>query len=167
MYDQPAHRAAADICLLLRSHFEELWLRLQVLPVVAQLESQESIPEDQLGAALAYLELLWIDAARRAGETEAAYRELLFDAPVTDPRVRAQARHLHASVRIVREQLAHRVTRLTALGVALPHEAAATRPDRVPCGADGTTLRPAVALDSLRRGPSGRRGRPPRGAGRR
>jgi hypothetical protein len=169
VYDHPAHRAVADACLLLRSHFEELWLRSQVLPVVRQLEDPESIPEDQLGAALAYLELLWIDAARRSGETEAAFRELLFDAPTADPGVRAQARRMHASVRIVREVLAGRVARITAPPAEEEDECepAAARPDRIRCGADGTSLRPAGALDALRRSPSGRRGRPPRGAGRR
>ena len=60
----------SDICLLLRAHAEQRWLCHEVLPVLRQLERGDSLPEEQLGAALAYLEVLWIEASQRAAETD-------------------------------------------------------------------------------------------------
>ena len=66
----------SDICLLLRAYAEQRWLTSELLPVIRELESPDQIPEEQLGAALAYLEVLWVDARRRAAETEAALEAL-------------------------------------------------------------------------------------------
>jgi hypothetical protein len=66
----------SDVCLLLRAHAEQRWLSLEVSPVLRQLQQPDSIPEEQLGAAFAYLEVLWIEASQRAAETDAAYAEL-------------------------------------------------------------------------------------------
>ncbi len=74
-----------DICLLLRAHGEQRWLTSEVVPVLRQLEQPGAIPEDQLGAALAYLEVLWIDARMRAAETDAAYAKLQATAPQRRP----------------------------------------------------------------------------------
>jgi hypothetical protein len=65
----------SDVCLLLRAHAEQRWLSLEVGPVLRQLQQRDELPEDQLGAALAYLEVLWIEASQRAAETDAAYAE--------------------------------------------------------------------------------------------
>ena len=66
----------SDVCLLLRAHAEQRWLSLEVTPVLRQLQQPDSLPEEQLGAALAYLEVLWIEASQRAAETDAAYAQL-------------------------------------------------------------------------------------------
>ena len=66
----------SDVCLLLRAHAEQRWLSLEVGPVLRQLQRRDELPEEQLGAALAYLEVLWIEAAQRAAETDAAYAQL-------------------------------------------------------------------------------------------
>ena len=66
----------SDVCLLLRAHAEQRWLSLEVGPVLRQLQQRDELPEEQLGAALAYLEVLWIEAAQRAAETDAAYAQL-------------------------------------------------------------------------------------------
>ena len=66
----------SDVCLLLRAHAEQRWLSVEVGPVLRQLRQRDSLPEEQLGAALAYLEVLWIEASERAAETDAAYAEL-------------------------------------------------------------------------------------------
>jgi hypothetical protein len=66
----------SDVCLLLRAHAEQRWLCLEVSPVLRQLQQPDCIPEEQLGAALAYLEVLWIEASQRAAETDAAFAEL-------------------------------------------------------------------------------------------
>jgi hypothetical protein len=65
----------SDVCLLLRAHAEQHWLSHEVGPVLRQLRRRDELPEEQLGAALAYLEVLWIEASRRAAETDAAYAE--------------------------------------------------------------------------------------------
>jgi hypothetical protein len=65
----------SDVCLLLRAHAEQRWLSQEVGPVLRQLRQRDSLPEEQLGAALAYLEVLWIEASQRAAETDAAYAE--------------------------------------------------------------------------------------------
>ena len=65
----------SDVCLLLRAHAEQRWLSMEVAPVLRQLRQRDSLPEEQLGAALAYLEVLWIEASQRAAETDAAYAE--------------------------------------------------------------------------------------------
>jgi hypothetical protein len=65
----------SDVCLLLRAHAEQRWLSTEVAPVLRQLRQRDELPEEQLGAALAYLEVLWIEASQRAVETDAAYAE--------------------------------------------------------------------------------------------
>jgi hypothetical protein len=120
-----------DVCLLLRAHAEELWLRRRVLPIVEELESQTA--DGDLGAALAYLEVLWLDAMSRAAETDAAAALLaayygnctgsgdggasgyaLGPSPCDgDALLCAEARRLHASVRLLRERLGPRVRSLT------------------------------------------------------
>jgi hypothetical protein len=71
----------SDICLLLRAHGEHFWLTTQVLPALRQLELAGSLREDrregERATALAYLEVLWLDARCRAAATDAALAELL------------------------------------------------------------------------------------------
>jgi hypothetical protein len=114
MKDCPDTSYPSDICLLLRAHGEHRWLTSEVVPVLHQLERRGEIPEDQLGAALAYLEVLWIDAARRAAETEAAFAELAASDPNGDRLLHAQACQYHASVRALRAFVAAHVAVLTA-----------------------------------------------------
>jgi hypothetical protein len=105
----------SDICLLLRAHGEQRWLIYELVPVVRQLEQLDSLPEDQLGAALAYLEALWIEARRRAAETDAAHAEL--EAPGGgDVSLHEKARRYYAAVRRLRRALDVRVQRLLAAG---------------------------------------------------
>ncbi len=77
----------SDVCLLLRVHAEQRWLSTEVAPVLRQLRQRDELPEEQLGAALAYLEVLWIEASQRAAETDAAYAE--FEASERAARTRA------------------------------------------------------------------------------
>src|ERR1700736_2002660 len=88
----------SDISLLLRAHAEQRWLCHEVLPVLRQLEQRDSLPEEQLGAALAYLEVLWIEASQRAAETDAASAELLAWAAAPDPPLHSKARSYHEAV---------------------------------------------------------------------
>jgi hypothetical protein len=103
-----------DVCLLLRAHAEQHWLSHEVVPVLRQLEQREFLPEEELGAALAYLEALWIEATGRAAETDTAYAEL--DAPAADgdPALSDEARGYHAAVRGLRAAVASHVARLVS-----------------------------------------------------
>ena len=66
----------SDVCLLLRAHAEQGWLNHELVPIVHQLEHRDSLAEEEVEAALAYLEVLWLEASLRAAETDAAYADL-------------------------------------------------------------------------------------------
>ncbi|MGA2452689.1 MAG: hypothetical protein ABSG93_04150 [Solirubrobacteraceae bacterium] len=120
MTDHPLTSHPPDICLILRAHGEQLWLTSEVVPIVRQLEQRSLMPEDQAGAALAYLEVLWIDARQRAAETDAA-RAALDGASAEHDRVLCdKARRYHAAVRRLRLAVEHRVSALTGLGEQAP-----------------------------------------------
>ncbi len=112
----------SDVCLLLRAHAEQRWLSLEVGPVLRQLQQRDGLPEDQLGAALAYLEVLWIEASQRAAETDAAYAQLEVceqpdgDGPPDDGgwTLPSKARRFHAAVQTLREVLGRQVATLIA-----------------------------------------------------
>jgi hypothetical protein len=126
--DDSLNSHPADICLILRSHGEQLWLTAEVLPIVRQLEQAGAIPEDQVGAALAYLEVMWLDAAARAADTDSARAELDRARAEHDRVLSEQACRYHAAVRRLRTAVAYRVTEL--LGVhehALADAASAER----------------------------------------
>ena len=149
MTDQPDITDARDICLLLRAHGEQHWLIAQVVPVLRQIEQPDSIPDDQLGAALAYLEILWLDARRRAAGTDAACAQLDLLDRDSDRVLYDRARRYHAAVRRLRVAVGHRVTRLTRLGT--DPSAMSTPGSEVIAYAHGddAALRPPVPFDPL------------------
>jgi hypothetical protein len=103
----PSH--PPDICLLLRAHGEQRWLCSEVVPVLSQLEQPYALPEDQRGAAIAYLEVLWLDAQMRASDTDTAYATLQATNPNGDRLLHEKAHRYHASVRQERSAIAHRI----------------------------------------------------------
>jgi hypothetical protein len=109
-----------DICLILRAHGEQRWLISEVVPTVRQLEQEDAIAEDQVGAALAYLEVLWLDACSRAAETDAAREQLERGSTLGDPVLYEKARRYHAAVRRLRAAVSARVAALTGLGHCAP-----------------------------------------------
>ena len=115
MSDSPHLSHPQDICLLLRTHGEQRWLLSELLPVLRQVETPGAIPEDQLGAALAYLELLWLDAGRRARETDAAYANLREDDLQHDQTLYEKARRYHAAVCRMRVTIERRLIACTRL----------------------------------------------------
>ncbi len=72
----PLLESPPDVSLLLLAHSEQHLLSSKVIPVVCQLETGERLPEEQLPAATAYLEVIWAEAAMRARQTDAALRHL-------------------------------------------------------------------------------------------
>ncbi|HYM55820.1 MAG TPA: hypothetical protein VES97_10685, partial [Solirubrobacteraceae bacterium] len=105
-------------------HAEHRWLSHAVVPVLLQVEHRESLPEEQLGAALAYLEILSIEASQRAAETDAAYAELDAAAPNGDRALHGKARGYYAAVRSLRTTIAHHIARL----IAAPSDPCPRRP---------------------------------------
>jgi hypothetical protein len=116
-----------DVSLLLRAHSEQYLLSRDVIPVVRQLETGERLPDEQLPAAAAYLEVIWAEAAARAHETDAALRQLEQLDLARQP-FSARARRYHAAVRSLREAVARRVAPL----IAAPAEAVADWQGRLP-----------------------------------
>jgi hypothetical protein len=104
-----------DICLMLRADAEQQWLALAVLPLVRELERETSLAERDLGAAIAYLEVLWLDACQRAVESDGARATLDRDAAQRDPLLCDKARRYHAAVRRMRAAVRPRVAALTGL----------------------------------------------------
>jgi hypothetical protein len=105
--------------LLLRAHAEQHWLSREVIPVLRQVETPDSLPEEQVGAALAYLEVIWIEAQQRAQETEnthAALREHCGESSALPEK----ARRYHRAVRHLRDVVAKRVSPLLTPQNILP-----------------------------------------------
>jgi len=126
------------VCLLLRAHAESRWLSNELAPVLREVERRESISDQQIGTALAYLEVMWIEACSRARETESARVEL--DALGSgDQELVAKAHRYHAAVRRLRDTIELRVCRLLAVPEELPGDARPTRITRRALD-DGPTL---------------------------
>lgn len=99
----------ADVSLMLRAHAELRCLQREVLPVLRQLETGDGLPEDQHGAALAYLEMCWLAARGRAHETDTAHR-MLRDSRGPDE-LRAGACRYYDAARQLRSTVGRRVSR--------------------------------------------------------
>jgi hypothetical protein len=123
MHDDTLTAHPPDICLILRAHGEQLWLTAEVVPLVRELEEPGAIPEDQVGAALAYLEVTWLYASARAAETESARAELERTCGERDRTLSEKACRYHAAVRRLRAAVAGRVAELVGV-----HERARARP---------------------------------------
>jgi hypothetical protein len=93
--------------LLLRADAEQLWLQREVIPVLRHLEERERLPEDEVGAALAYLEASWNEAMLRARATDAAHADLR--AHDGEPELSGPANRYHAAVRVLRSVIAERI----------------------------------------------------------
>ncbi len=105
--------ATPDVSLLLRAHAERRWLSCEVIPVVRQIESSRELPEEQLPAALAYLEVIWAEAIVRGHATDTARR--LLDAQGSDDQpLLARAHRDHRAVETLRGVVGRRVARLLA-----------------------------------------------------
>lgn len=101
----------SDICLLLRADAEQCWLSREVIPVLQHLETRELLPEEEVQAALAYLEAMWDEAMVRAEETDAAHAHLHEREDETAVLAGPAGRY-HAAVRVLRGVVAERVTPL-------------------------------------------------------
>ena len=115
MTREPDSKALSDVCLLLRAHAEQGWLHHELLPVLRQLQQRDALAEEELGAALAYLEVLWIEASQRAADTEAARAELDAALASAEPALSREARLYYIAVCALRDSLARHVTRLLAI----------------------------------------------------
>ncbi|HVR06300.1 MAG TPA: hypothetical protein VMS02_09665 [Solirubrobacteraceae bacterium] len=111
MSDQTKTSPQPDVSLLLRAHAEQRLLSREVVPVVRQIETRERLPEEQLPAALAYLEVIWADCRRRAAETDRA-RRVLEQPGAREQPLWARACRYHSVLVDLREAVARRVAPL-------------------------------------------------------
>jgi hypothetical protein len=102
-----------DISLLLRVHGEQRWLVGSVIPLIRQLEQLGELAEHELGPALSYLEVMWLEAGLRAAQTDAARAELDADEALGAHHLAERARRYHSAVRRLREVVDRRVRRVT------------------------------------------------------
>ncbi len=122
----------SDVCLLLRAHAEQRWLNHEVLPVLRDLKEPDCIPEDQLDAARAYLEVLWAEASQRAAQTDAAHATLEAIDAAGKRGLSGMARRYHAAVCDLRSSLGRHVDEhLEIPAGALDREHAGARRDPV------------------------------------
>ncbi|MGH2912237.1 MAG: hypothetical protein ACRDJ3_07145 [Solirubrobacteraceae bacterium] len=101
----------SDITLLLRADAEHFWLHREVIPVLRQVQARERIPDEQVGAALAYLEATWNEATIRARATDAAGMHLKTRDGGHNS-LSGSADRYHAVVRTLRGIVAEQVTPL-------------------------------------------------------
>jgi hypothetical protein len=113
---QPPATATPEVSLLLRAHAEQRWLSREVVPVARQIATREALPEEQLPAALAYLEVIWHEAVHRAGDTDKALTCLDLSLPPPQSpdcmALAARARRYRAAVLVLRETVSRRVAGL-------------------------------------------------------
>ena len=108
----------SDISLLLRADAEQRWLHREVIPVLRQVETRERLPDEQVGAALAYLEAMWSEATVRARNTDAAHARLSSREGGHNS-LSAPADRYNTAVRALRGIVAERVTPLVSPPVEL------------------------------------------------
>lgn len=101
--------APSDISLLLRADAEQRWLHREVIPVLRQIETREELPDEDIEAALAYLEATWGQAELRAQATDAAHGRM--DGNQDEP-LATRAHRYHAAVSVLRRIVAERVAPL-------------------------------------------------------
>jgi hypothetical protein len=104
----------ADICLLLRVYGEQRWLMCEVLPALREAERPRALSPNDLGAELAYLEMLWSQACRLANETDTAAAELDPSDAACSHVLSDKAQRYHAAIRRLRLGTQTRVQRLAA-----------------------------------------------------
>jgi hypothetical protein len=109
-----------DICLLLRVHAEQRWLVSKVIPLLRQLDQPGAVAADERGAALSYLEVLWLEAGLRAAETDAAAAKLAPTAHATPTVLTERADRYHAAVRRLRHVVDRRVREFTTPSTDMP-----------------------------------------------
>jgi hypothetical protein len=114
-----------DICLLLRVHGEQRWLVSKLIPALRQLEEPDATAAEELDAALAYLEVLWLEAGLRAAATDAAAAELRRLAAPAPTLLSEKAQRYHAAVRRLRQAVDARVRTQTAPAAETAGDAAA------------------------------------------
>jgi hypothetical protein len=98
----------SDIRLLLRADAERCWLHREVIPVLREVETPGELPEQEVGAALAYLEAMWSEARLRARATDAAHTHLR-SCDRHSGALAGPADRYHTAVRVLREIVADRV----------------------------------------------------------
>lgn len=161
MTDHRTQPPPTDVCLLLRAHAEQHWLTREVQPLLSELRHGRPLPEGERGAALAYMEAVWMEACRRALESDHALAALP-DHGAPAGGLDEQARRYHGAVRALRLNLVERVAAVIAAaddaftgeptGDALSLQAARHEADCIRSG----RWRPGLTYSRIRRTPTAR-----------
>jgi hypothetical protein len=120
MTQDRAQLPPTDVCLLLRAHAEQRWLGREVEPLLDELQRGRPLPAHERMAAIAYLEVVWMEACRRALQSDGALAALppspahARAAEASARRLESQARRYHDAVRRLRLSLVERVATLIA-----------------------------------------------------
>ena len=116
--DISLRRAASpdpEVCLMLRADAEMRCLSRQVIPALCEAERTEGVRDDALGAAIAYLEVLWMEAQGRASATEAAFAEAIGSASAAGSSADdlcGKAQRFHTAVSMLRKTVTERIARV-------------------------------------------------------
>lgn len=100
---------------MLRADAEMRCLSRDVVPMLREVEDRDRLHDDELGAAISYLEVLWIEARRRADATEAAFAEAttaLCDGAAADDELCSKASRFHDAVATLRATVTRRISPL-------------------------------------------------------
>ena len=101
----------SDTALMLRAHAEHHWMQTEISPTLSHLEQPAGLGHEEMQAAVAYLQMAWSEAVRRAAQSDLARerldREAAADVAV-EPLTR-QARRYHDCVQSVRAAMHGRV----------------------------------------------------------
>jgi hypothetical protein len=161
MIDNPDRTPPADVCAVLRAHAEQRWLTREVAPLLSELGRAGSMADEERGPALAYLEAVWIEACRRALQTDAALARLASPGEAKGA-LHAQACRYHRAVHALRLGLVDRVAAVIAtaeIGLSgeptadvLSREAARHEADCIRSG----RWRPGLTYSRIRRTPTAR-----------
>jgi hypothetical protein len=97
------------VTLLLRAHAEQSFLRREVLPVLSQLEAPGELDCAERAAALAFLEVSWLQAQLRAFTTDLTHASIIAAGPPERDSLRAPAERYYRNLRALRAHTSERI----------------------------------------------------------
>lgn len=113
--DAPHAQRPCCVTLLLRAHAELSFLRREVLPVLSQLEAPGKLDCAERFAALAFLEVAWLEAQLRAFTTDLTRATVIGEEQSEPDRLRGPAERYYKNLRALRAHTSVRVRRALAL----------------------------------------------------
>ena len=116
--DAPPAQQPCCVTLLLRAHAEQGFLRREVLPVLSQLEEPGELDCSERSAALAFLEVAWLEAQLRAFATDLTRATVIGAERAPSDRLQRPAELYYRSLRALRAHVGERARQALALARA-------------------------------------------------